>query len=150
MGRIEERIAELGLELPAEVQMPPGVTIPFEWVRVHGTRVFVSGHGPLAADGTPLGPFGKVPSEVALEDAQASARAATLNLLANLGRTIGDLDRVAAWLMVSVNVTPIRVTRRRPWSATPFRICSSRCSGPRSARTPGPRWAWPLFRSTPP
>ena len=104
MGKIDQRLAELGLELPAEVQLPPGVVVPFQWVRVQGNRAFVSGHGPLAPDGTPLGPFGKVPSEVSLEEAQASARAATLGLLSSLRRAIGDLDRVAAWLMVSVNV----------------------------------------------
>ena len=100
----EQRLRELGLELPAEIQLPPGVVIPFQWVRVHGSRAFVSGHGPLATDGSPLGPFGKVPSEVSVEEAQVSARAATLALLSSLRRAIGDLDRVAAWLMVSVNV----------------------------------------------
>ena len=78
MGRVDERLKELGLELPGEAKLPPGLTIPFQWVRARGTRAFVSGHGALAADGSPLGPFGKVPSEVSLEDAQASARSAVL------------------------------------------------------------------------
>lgn len=104
MGRIEERIAAMGLDLPERVKLPPGVTIPFAWVRVHGSRAFVSGHGALAADGSPLGPFGRVPSEVSLEDAQASARSAVLAMLASLRNAIGDLDRIAAWLMVSGNV----------------------------------------------
>lgn len=104
MGRVDERLKELGLELPAEARLPPGVTIPFQWVRVRGTRAFVSGHGALAADGSPLGPFGKVPSEVSLEDAQASARLAVLAMLSSLKRAIGDLDRVAAWLMVFGNI----------------------------------------------
>ncbi len=69
-----------------------------------GNRAFVSGHGALAADGSPLGPFGKVPSQVSLEDAQASARAATLAMLASLKRAVGELDKVAAWLMVYGNV----------------------------------------------
>jgi enamine deaminase RidA (YjgF/YER057c/UK114 family) len=104
MGRVEERIAARGLKLPETAKLPPGVTIPFAWVRVHGIRAFVSGHGALAADGTPLGPFGRVPSEVSVEDAQASARAAALAMLASLKHAIGDLDRVAAWLTVSGNV----------------------------------------------
>jgi hypothetical protein len=54
------------------------VTISFEWIRVRGNRAFVSGHGPLAPDGSPAGPFGKVPSEVPLEVAQASARLTAL------------------------------------------------------------------------
>lgn len=104
MGRVDERLKELGLELPGEAKLPPGLTIPFQWVRVRGTRAFVSGHGALAADGSPLGPFGKVPSEVALEDAQASARSALLAMLASLKRAIRDLDRIVAWLMVCGNV----------------------------------------------
>lgn len=108
MGRVERRLGELGLVLPAEAKLPPGVTIPFHWVRVRGARAYVSGHGALAADGTPLGPFGKVPSEVTLEDAQGSAVSATLSILASLRRAIGDLDRIAAWLVVSgfVNAEP--------------------------------------------
>lgn len=104
MGRIRARIEALGLELPAETKPPPGVTIPFEWVRVRGNRAFASGHGALAADGAPMGPFGKVPSQVSIEDAQTSARAATLAMLASLERAIGDLDRIAAWLVVHGNV----------------------------------------------
>lgn len=104
MGRVEQRLGELGLELPGAAKLPPGVTIPFQWVRVRGNRAYVSGHGALAADGSPQGPFGKVPSQVSLEDAQASARAAVLAMLASLERAVGDLDNVAAWLMVYGNV----------------------------------------------
>jgi len=50
--RIEKRLAELGLVLPDRMQLPPGVKLPFPWVRVHGDRAFVSGHGPLNADGS--------------------------------------------------------------------------------------------------
>jgi enamine deaminase RidA (YjgF/YER057c/UK114 family) len=56
------------------------------------------------ADGSPLGPFGKVPSQVSLEDAQASARAAVLAMLASLKRAVGELDNIAAWLMVYGNI----------------------------------------------
>jgi len=31
---IERRLADLRLVLPEEPKLPPGVTIPFEWVRV--------------------------------------------------------------------------------------------------------------------
>ena len=75
---VEERLASLGLSLPDEPKVPPGVEIPFQWVRVRGTRALVSGHGALAPDGSAVGPFGKVPSEVALEAAQHSASLAAL------------------------------------------------------------------------
>lgn len=107
-GAIHARLGELGLRLPAAPQLPPGLTVPFDWVRVSGQRVFVSGHGPLAEDGTPAGPFGKVPSEVSLEDAQRSARLTALAVIAALDAAIGDLDRVGAWTMVHgfVNADP--------------------------------------------
>ncbi len=108
MTRVEQRLAERGLVLPPAPKLPPGVTIPFQWVRVRGQRGFLSGHGALSPDGTPLGPFGRVPGEVSLEQAQASACSAMLSMLASLKRAIGDLDNVVAWLTVNgfVNADP--------------------------------------------
>lgn len=60
---VERRLDQLGLTLPAEAALPADVEIPFAWVRIRGTRAYVSGHGALAADGSPAGPFGKIPSE---------------------------------------------------------------------------------------
>ena len=84
------------------------MAIPFEWVRVRGTRVLISGHGAVSAYGSAAGPFGRVPSEVPLEQAQESARLATLAMLASLRRSLGSLDRVSCWLIVSgfVNADP--------------------------------------------
>ena len=108
MTRVEARLAERSLVLPPEPTVPSGVTIPFQWVRVRGHRAFLSGHGALSPDGTPLGPFGSVPSEVSLEQAQTSACSTMLSMLASLKRAIGDLDNVVAWLMVNgfVNADP--------------------------------------------
>jgi enamine deaminase RidA (YjgF/YER057c/UK114 family) len=105
---VAERLAELRLVLPGEMRLPPGVEIPFQWARVCGNRVFISGHGALAADGSPAGPFGRVPSEVSLAQAQQSARLATLAMLGSLSRSLGSLDLVSCWLMVSgfVNADP--------------------------------------------
>jgi hypothetical protein len=106
--RIEARLAELGLVLPEPMKLPPGVRLPFTNVRVRGKRAFVAGHGPLSADGSVVGPFGKVPSEVSVEQAYQSARLVCLAMLASLKRELGDLDRIAAWLRVfgMVNSTP--------------------------------------------
>lgn len=108
MADVERRLADRGLSLPAEPKVPPGITIPFQWVRVRGNRAFLSGHGALTPDGDLAGPFGRVPSQVGLEEAQASACSAVLSMLASLKRAIGDLDNVAAWLTVSafVNADP--------------------------------------------
>jgi YjgF/chorismate_mutase-like, putative endoribonuclease len=108
MGRVDQRLKELGLELPPAVEPPPGFTFPFAWVRLTRGRAFVSGHGAQAPDGGLVGPFGKVPSEVALDAAQRSARAAAVSMLGSLHRALGDLDRITAWQMVfgMVNADP--------------------------------------------
>jgi len=106
--RIEKRLAELGLVLPDRMQLPPGAKLPFPWVRVHGDRAFISGHGPLNADGSLAGPLGKVGAEVSQDEAYRAARLTGLAMLASLRRELGDLDRVTAWLRVfgMVNVAP--------------------------------------------
>jgi enamine deaminase RidA (YjgF/YER057c/UK114 family) len=108
MAQIEAKLDELGLVLPAPLQLPPGVTLPFPWVRVHGSRAFISGHGPQNADGSLATPLGKVGAEVSLEQGQVAARLVGLSILASLKRELGDLDRVAAWLKVlgMVNSAP--------------------------------------------
>ncbi|WP_072806892.1 RidA family protein [Rhodococcoides yunnanense] len=98
---IERRIAELGFVLPAQAEAPPGFQFSFEWVRVRGNRVYVSGHSPQHPDGTLAGPFGPVPSEVSLDAATDAARDTALAVLASVRRAIGDLDRISAWLTVS-------------------------------------------------
>lgn len=108
MGQVEQRLADLGLHLPPPPAAPPGFKFSFSWARVSGTRAFLSGHGALASDGRPIGPFGKVPSEVPMEEARQSARGAAVAMLGSLKRAVGDLDRVLAWLMVfgMVNADP--------------------------------------------
>ncbi len=104
----EQRLLDLGLILPAALQLPPGVRLPFAAVRVHGKRAIISGHGPLKSDGTLAGPFGKVGGEVSIDDAYASARLTLLAMLADLRTALGSLDRVSAWLRVfgMVNAAP--------------------------------------------
>ena len=105
--RIEAELQALGLTLPAPLELPPGVVLPFPWVRVHGRRVFVSGHGPQHSDGSLAGPFGKVGDAVTLEQAHELARRVALSVLASLRRELGDLDRIT-WLRVfgMVNSAP--------------------------------------------
>ncbi len=106
--QIEAKLQALGLVLPEAPRVPPGFAFSFAWTRMRGNRIYVAGHAPQAPDGTFVGPFGKVPTEVSLDAAQAAARATTLSILASLKRTLGDLDRVTAWLMVygMVNADP--------------------------------------------
>jgi enamine deaminase RidA (YjgF/YER057c/UK114 family) len=108
MSKIESKLHELGLVLPAPLILPPGVTLPFPWVRVHGSRAFISGHGPQNADGSLARPLGKVGAEVTLDQARVAARLVGLSILASLKRELGDLDRISAWLRVlgMVNSAP--------------------------------------------
>ncbi len=98
---IESRIHGMGLYLPEPAKVPPHVVLDFAWARVHGDRLYISGHGPQAPDGSIAPPFGQVGGPVSPEDAYQAARLATLGLLATLRRTIGSLDHVAAWLSAS-------------------------------------------------
>jgi enamine deaminase RidA (YjgF/YER057c/UK114 family) len=100
MADIEARLESLGLQLPAPFKLPPGTVLSFPWVRIHGDRAFVSGHGPLAPDGSLARPLGKVGRDLTLEQGNEAARLTALAMLASLKAELGDLDRIAAWLRV--------------------------------------------------
>ena len=108
MGAIERRLADLGLALPAPLSLPPGIVLPFPWVRVVGTRAIFSGHGPTDATGALAKPIGKVGRDVTVEQGYAAARLTGLAILGSLARELGDLDRIAAWTRVfgMVNSAP--------------------------------------------
>lgn len=97
---IEARLRDLGIVLPAPLQTPPGVRLPFTSVRVRGNRAYVSGHLPLNPDGSVAAPLGKIGKDLSLEQGAHSARLAGLAMIASLQRELGDLDRITAWLRV--------------------------------------------------
>ena len=97
MTRIESRLAALGLVLPPQIQPPPGVVLPFQFVRLLGHRALISGHGPQNADGSLAQPLGKLGRELSVEQGYAAARLTALSILGSLQRALGDLDRVASW-----------------------------------------------------
>lgn len=80
----EERLHELGLELPA-LRTPAGNYVG--WVR-SGDLLFLSGQG---ADGF----TGRLGADMSVEDGRAAARACALNLLAQARDAVGSLDRIA-------------------------------------------------------
>ncbi len=112
VSAIEDRLAGLGLTLPAPMTSPPGVRLPFELVRVHGDVAYVSGHGP--ADGDRLLFSGSVGAELTVEQGYEAARATALSMLTSLKAALGDLERVTAWIKLlgfvrcaeGFNVTP--------------------------------------------
>ena len=85
----EERLGQLKLELPPAPK-PAGVYKP---IVVVGNMAYVSGHGPLKADGTMM--TGKVGSEVDQQQGYAAARQTGLAILSTLRSHLGNLDRVA-------------------------------------------------------
>jgi RimJ/RimL family protein N-acetyltransferase len=96
----EAKLRDLGLVLPEPGTTPPGLILPFSWVRVRGNRAYVSGHVPLNPDGSVAEPFGQVGVDVSEVEGYEAARLAGLAILADLKRELGDLDRVVAWLRV--------------------------------------------------
>lgn len=108
MSTIESRIAALGLQLPAPIRLPPGVTFPFQFVRIAGARAYISGHGPQNTDGSIAAPLGKLGRELTVEQGYQQARTVALTILGSLQRALGDLDRVRQWNRVfgMVNSAP--------------------------------------------
>jgi enamine deaminase RidA (YjgF/YER057c/UK114 family) len=108
MATPEERLTTLGYALPAPLKLPPGVTLPFPWIRVVGTRAIISGHGPTDATGNIAEPLGKVGADVSEEQAYVAARLTGLAILGSLKRELGSLDRIACWSRVfgMVNSAP--------------------------------------------
>jgi enamine deaminase RidA (YjgF/YER057c/UK114 family) len=98
----EARVAALKLELPPAPK-PAGVYKP---VVVVGNVAYVSGHGPMRADLTPV--TGRVGAELDLAGGQAAARQVGLTILATLRAQLGSLDRVRRVIKVlgMVNATP--------------------------------------------
>lgn len=100
MSKIEQRVAALGLILPAPIKLPPGVTLPFQFVRVLGMRAYISGHGPQNADGSFAEPLGKLGRNLSVEQGYVAARLTGLSILGSLQRALGDLDRITNWVRV--------------------------------------------------
>jgi hypothetical protein len=105
---IDNRLALLGLTLPPATRPPPGVVLPFQFVRIVGRRALIAGHGPQNPDGTLAQPLGKLGRDLTVEQGYAAARLTALSILGSLKRSLGDLDRIAAWSRVfgMVNSAP--------------------------------------------
>ncbi len=97
MAKIESRLADMGLILPPPIKLPPGVVLPFQFVRIIGSRAIISGHGPQNPDGTIAAPLGKLGRELTVEQGYTAARLTALAVLGSLQRALGGLDRISAW-----------------------------------------------------
>ncbi len=98
----ETRIKELGITL----RTPASPSANFMGAVRVGNIVYLSGHGPLKADGEYM--KGKVGSVFNLEQAQAAARLTGINLLEALKAEVGNLNNVKRIVKVlgMVNAIP--------------------------------------------
>ena len=85
----EARLAERGITLPTPptplANYVPGVLV--------GNLLFLSGHGPVRADGKPSA-RGKVGRDLTVDEGYKVAREVGINLLASARALLGSLDRV--------------------------------------------------------
>ncbi len=102
MGIIEERVQELGLELPV-VAAPMGAFSPF--VRT-GDLLYVSGQIPIRPDRSLI--TDQVGTDVSVEEAQAAARLCGLSLIGVVRSALPSLDDVCRVIRIGgfVNATP--------------------------------------------
>ncbi len=114
MAKVEAKLAALGLVLPAPLKVPEGAVLPFQFVRIVGSRALISGHGPQNADGSLAQPLGKVGRDLSLEQGHAAARLTALAILGSLKRTVGDLDRIVSWSRVFGMVNSAAGFNRQP------------------------------------
>lgn len=98
-GRIEKRLAELGLVLP-----PAGKPLfSYQPVVIARDFAYVAGQPPLQGAERPF--LGRVGAELTLEQGQAAARLSGLNILAQLKLALdGDLDRIERCVKLGVFV----------------------------------------------
>jgi enamine deaminase RidA (YjgF/YER057c/UK114 family) len=87
MSKVEARLAELGVTLPAPVA-PIANYVPFV---ISGNLLHISGQVSLGVDG---GITGVVGAEIDLATARRAARLCGINLIAQMKLATGDLDRV--------------------------------------------------------
>jgi len=86
-GKVDARLAELGLTLPTPVA-PVANYVPFTIV---GNLLFISGQVSTGPDGLIKGTLGQ---DLSIEAGYAAAKLCAINLIAQAKAALGDLDRV--------------------------------------------------------
>ena len=108
MGKVENRLSELGLVLP-DAPKPVAAYIP---AKQSGKLVFTAGQLPMVNG--ELISKGLLGQEVAIEDANKAAQVCTLNALAAIKGVIGDLDRIKQIVRVVGYVASIPTFTQQP------------------------------------
>ena len=108
MGKIEERLIELGIEIPAAPK-PVAAYIP---AKKSGNLVFTAGQLPMVNGELVL--KGLLGQDVEIEDANKAARICALNALAAIKGVIGDLDQIKQVVRVVGYVASIPTFTQQP------------------------------------
>ena len=101
MNEIENKIKELGLELPP----PPAAAGNYLPYRMNGNTLYLA--GAICMVNGELSHTGKVGKEQTVETGYAAARVCTLNAIDGMKAALGDLDRVDKILLVSGYVNAV-------------------------------------------
>jgi enamine deaminase RidA (YjgF/YER057c/UK114 family) len=84
----DELFAQTGLQLPPAPK-PLGVYKPF---LISGNLLYVSGHGPLQADGTLI--IGRIGETFTIETGKMAAQQVALTILATIKANLGSFDKI--------------------------------------------------------
>jgi enamine deaminase RidA (YjgF/YER057c/UK114 family) len=84
----ETRIQELHLVLPK----PPKPVAKYKTAVLAGNMLYVSGHGPIKADGSMI--EGRLGADMTTEQGKEAARVVGLAILSTVRNTLGTLDKV--------------------------------------------------------
>ncbi|TYB84312.1 RidA family protein [Oceaniovalibus sp. ACAM 378] len=103
-------LAAMGLTLP---ECPPSPIGAFCNIREHKGYLYVSGQGPIDADGVAM--VGKVGGDVSAEQAREHARLVALNILAVVRHHLGGFARVHSVLKVLGLVNAVPDFERHPF-----------------------------------
>ena len=85
---IEKKLAELGILLP-DAPAAVATYVPF---KIAGNMLYISGQGPIVSGR--LKYTGKVGATLSPEEGYQSARLCALNLLAQMKKAVGNLDKI--------------------------------------------------------
>ena len=94
---VSERLADLGIDLPAVVP-PVAAYVP---AKAHGDLVYTAGQLPMVSGALPAtGKVGEGPGLVSAVDAQSFARQCALNAVAAAAAAVGGVDRLTGVVKV--------------------------------------------------
>ena len=105
----DHRFEKLGLTLPP-APTPKGVYKP---LLIVGNFVFVSGHGPVKADGSMI--VGRVGKDLTMEEGKQAAQQVGLAILATLRQSLGGFNRIKRVIKVLGMVNAVPEFERHPF-----------------------------------